>query len=440
MEGIVRAREFNFASLSPRPISHQDSSNKANAVAQWKQWLTSQAQYRRPDPLQDEYQLLAMHTESTFGIKEPEEAGSSSLLDHVYPSAQQNRPSIDFDSPTSLVKTLCARLLSLWTPSFMYALLGGQLLSLCVTCASVTTTELVERHWILPSTQTFAAYLSLFIVYTPYTIYRYGLGGWRKLIMRDGWKYFLLAFGDAQGNFLAVKAYGYTDLLSCMLLDAWAIPVCLFSSWIYMRTQYHWTQVLGVVISIGGLCLLVVSDLATDKDGHADNRGLGDTLMVVAATIFGISNATEEFFVRRSPLYEVVGQLGMWATLVSGVQAFVLERNLVADAPWNSETIGLWFAYTLSMFLFFSVAPWLYRTASSSYLNMSLLTSDFYGLIFGLFLFHYSPYWLYFPAFAVVMMGLVIYFWHATPEEQGKSDVRIPSYVLHGGDMEDIEH
>lgn len=52
---------------------------------------------------------------------------------------------------------------------------------------------------------------------------------------------FLLGFGDAQGNFLAVKvsgghltclhppkldiftgeqAYGYTDLLSCMLLDA----------------------------------------------------------------------------------------------------------------------------------------------------------------------------------------------------------------------------
>jgi len=26
----------------------------------------------------------------------------------------------------------------------------------------------------------------------------------------------------------------------------------------------------------------------------------------------------------------------------------------------------------------------------------------------------YSPYWLYFPAFAVVMSGLVIYFWHAT--------------------------
>lgn len=44
----------------------------------------------------------------------------------------------------------------------------------------------------------------------------------------------------------------------------------------------------GVAISIGGLALLVVSDLVTGKDGHASNRGLGDALMVVAATIFGI--------------------------------------------------------------------------------------------------------------------------------------------------------
>ena len=41
-----------------------------------------------------------------------------------------------------------------------------------------------------------------------------------------------------------VKAYEYTTLLSCMLLDAWAIPVCILFSWIYMRPKYHWTQLL----------------------------------------------------------------------------------------------------------------------------------------------------------------------------------------------------
>lgn len=39
------------------------------------------------------------------------------------------------------------------------------------------------------------------------------------------------------------------------------------------------------------------------------------------------------------------------------------------------------------MFILYTVAPWIYRLASSAFYNISLLTSDFYGLLFGLFLF-----------------------------------------------------
>ena len=49
--------------------------------------------------------------------------------------------------------------------------------------------------------------------------------------------------------------------------------------------------------------------------------------------------------------------------------------------------VGLLVAYTAAMFILYSVAPLLYRMSSSAYYNISLLTSDFYGLLFGLFLF-----------------------------------------------------
>ena len=39
------------------------------------------------------------------------------------------------------------------------------------------------------------------------------------------------------------------------------------------------------------------------------------------------------------------------------------------------------------MFILYTVAPILYRMASSAYYTLSLLSSDFYGLLFGLFLF-----------------------------------------------------
>ena len=40
-----------------------------------------------------------------------------------------------------------------------------------------------------------------------------------------------------------------------------------------------------------------------------------------------------------------------------------------------------------AMLILYTVAPILYRMASSTYYNLSLLSSDFYGLLFGLFLY-----------------------------------------------------
>jgi len=52
-------------------------------------------------------------------------------------------------------------------------------------------------------------------------------------------------------------------------------------------------------------------------------------------TFVRLANAAEEFFVRQSPLYEVVGQLGMWGTLINGIQAAGLEHKGMRDTVWN---------------------------------------------------------------------------------------------------------
>jgi len=196
-----------------------------------------------------------------------------------------------------------------------------------------------------------------------------------------------------------------------------------------MRPHYHWTQLLGVLISVGGLGMLVASDHITNKDYHAANMVKGDMFMIAGSTLYGFTNAYEEFFVRQSPLYEVVGQMGLWGTIINGIQAAGLEHRQIREAPWTGAVVGLLLAYTAAMLTLYTVAPLLYRLASSAYFNLALLSSDFFGLLFGLFLFHYSPYWLYFPSFTVVLSGLVVYFWHSKPEDQGKIDIQRPSYV-----------
>lgn len=340
-----------------------------------------------------------------------------------------SRPPISLTSPSTFARSVCARFIAIWTPSFVRSILYGQVLSVALTFVSVLTTELVDRNWVLPSTQVFFSYASMFIVYTPYTVYKYGLKGWCKLLVHDGWKYLILTLGDFEAGYLYIKAFGYTDLMSCMLLDAWTIPVCMLVCWAVMHVRYHWTQILGVVICIGGLALLVTSDLLTGKNGNPTRSGEGDGFMLAASTLFGFVNAAEEFYVRRSPLYEVLGQMGLWGMVASSVQSLILERQKWKTSTWDGATAGLLMGNTISVFIIYTLQMMLFRVASSPYFNISLLTSDFYGLLFGLFLFRYSPYWLYFVAFAIVISGLVIYFWHATPEGQGTTKVGLPKYL-----------
>jgi len=117
------------------------------------------------------------------------------------------RPRIDYSSFSGFVHTVSHRTKSIFTKRFILALLAGQLLSICITCTNVTTTELVNRNWANPTTQSFflyvasvycvgsiliefenCRYFTLFSVYTPYTIYQYGFKGWFKMLYTDGWK------------------------------------------------------------------------------------------------------------------------------------------------------------------------------------------------------------------------------------------------------------
>lgn len=45
---------------------------------------------------------------------------------------------------------------------------------------------------------------------------------------------------------------------------------------------------------------------------------------------------------RSSPLYEVVGQMGFWGTLINGIQAAGLEWKMMRDSTWNGATGGIY--------------------------------------------------------------------------------------------------
>jgi len=76
---------------------------------------------------------------------------------------ETSRPRVLFDSPSVFLETLLARFASIWTKRFILSVVAGQFVSLCITCMDVSTTELVNRGWVLPTTQTFFLWVQRFI-------------------------------------------------------------------------------------------------------------------------------------------------------------------------------------------------------------------------------------------------------------------------------------
>ena len=82
-------------------------------------------------------------------------------------------------------------------------------LSICITSTNTLTTLLNIEGTSIPAFQTFFNYVLLNLIYTSYTIYKYGFKKWIRLILKDGWRFFILAFLDVEGNYFTVLAYRY---------------------------------------------------------------------------------------------------------------------------------------------------------------------------------------------------------------------------------------
>ena len=294
---------------------------------------------------------------------------------------------------------------------FYIVLLISQALAVAITGTNTLSSLLAQEGTSIPAFQTLFNYILLSLIYTSYTLYKYGFKGWCKLVMKDGWRYFILAFCDVEGNYFTVLAYRYTTILSAQLINFWAIAVVVAISMIFLKVRYHIAQYAGILICCGGLGLLVASDhISGSNGGQALNAVKGDLFALLGASLYGFTNVFEEFLVSKRPLYEVLGQLSFWAIPINGVQAAIFDRASFRSATWNSAVGGYLTGYTLILTIVYSGAPIVFRMASAAFFNIGLLTGNFWGVIVGIKVFGLHIHWLYPIAFVLIMVGHFVYF------------------------------
>ncbi|KAF0695309.1 Aste57867_13868 [Aphanomyces stellatus] len=289
----------------------------------------------------------------------------------------------------------------------------GQVISLFITITSICTQELTLNYGVqLATTQSVGNYFLLM----GYLVYRWWTNKGNGLASETPWwKYALLAFADVEANFLVVLAYKYTTISSAMLLDCFTLPVVMFLSITFLQAKYSTEHYVGVSLCLFGILFLVVSDILNYKgtsfgaDSFNTNALIGDLLSLLGSTVYGVSNVAQEYFVKTTSRTEFLGNLGLYGFCICACQAFLYEREAFLAVSWSTGSATFLSIYVAALFLMYSITAIMLREGDSAIFNMSLLTSDFFGLLAGVYLFHESLSWLYCIGFVAILAGLVVY-------------------------------
>lgn len=223
----------------------------------------------------------------------------------------------------------------------------------------------------------------------------------------------ILAFCDVEGNYFIVLAYNYTTMLSAQLINFWAIAMVVAISFLFLRVRYHISQIVGILVCIGGMGVLIASDHITGSNGGRFSSGSqvkGDMFALIGASFYGTCNVAEEFFVSSRPVYEVLGQMSFFAMIINGAQAGIFDRNSFRHATWDGKVGGYLTGYTLCLTLFYCMVPLMLRLSSAAFFNISILTMNFWGVCIGVKVLHEHIHWMYPIAFVCIIVGQIIYF------------------------------
>uniref|UniRef100_A0A0E0DS50 EamA domain-containing protein n=1 Tax=Oryza meridionalis TaxID=40149 RepID=A0A0E0DS50_9ORYZ len=263
----------------------------------------------------------------------------------------------------------------------LLVLLLGQLVAFSMAVSSFTSSLIATLGVDAPLTQSFFAYLLLTLVYVPILLKR------RKKLQIPWYWYLALAFIDVQGNYLVVKAYQYSYITSVTLLDCWTVVWVVILTWYALGTRYSFWQFVGAGTCVAGLALVLLSDSkSADAQDPSKIPLLGDALVIAGTIFFAFSNVGEEYCVKKKDRVEFVAMFALFGLLLC-----------------------LFAGFAVALFMFYSITPFVLKMSGSTLFNLSLLTSDMWAVAIRVLFYHQQINWLYYIAFAVVAIGLIIY-------------------------------
>lgn len=173
---------------------------------------------------------------------------------------------------------------------------------------------------------------------------------------------------------------------------------------------------------MGLVCIVINDSVGTTNDDapSGSNPVLGDILCLCGAVLYASSNVLQEHLVKFHDREEFLGYLGCFGFCIAVIQCLGMELNAMKKAHYSPKVIGAMSGFVVCLFLMYTNTTSFLQHGDAVLFNLSLLTSDVYAVIFTYFFDGYLVSWLYFVAFALVIIGLVIYHSQQAPIHIGR--------------------
>ena len=278
--------------------------------------------------------------------------------------------------------------------------------------------------------------------------------------------YAAVALTDVYANYATILAFKYTTLTSVSLFDALAIPSAIIVSRFAFARKYTKIHTLGVLVCSIGITINALQDYREDKalelsddaveseqeeliEADYPHKMLGDSLAIIGGILFGIDNTLQEVAVRDwGSQLEYLGCMTFFATIISFVQALILERTEILDFFRQSDSdtcpqnVGLLLLFAFSvggMLNYLGISAFL-RISDAAFLNLSLLTGDAWAVMYSVYAEHIYPPGTFYVALAITVIGVLIYETAPSPVSDNKVDERHDFFgeiqLIENGDTE----
>jgi drug/metabolite transporter (DMT)-like permease len=188
------------------------------------------------------------------------------------------------------------------------------------------------------------------------------------------------------------------------------------------QTYYNANDFPDYYNSIGMVDEYAADSLTTAASGGIMNsRAIrGDILAAIGGICWGLKDTMAEGALQTSSQTEFLGMLGLFGFLLSSIQVAVLEMTSVKDfftgfssAPYDmcsaSETYGVFFAMITIFVLYYLGLSRFLHVSEAALLQLSLLASDLYAVLFSIVEEHKLPTWMFVVSMMLILLGVLVY-------------------------------